>query len=193
MSVWAIIPIKAAEQCKTRLRAALSDEARRSLADEMLAHVVAIARAAHGIDRVLLLAPKERQSDLPCIEDPGGGLNAALTYALTQAACDRVIFAHADLPQCSSADLEALAKLEPNEVGVAPDRAGHGTNALSLPLPAARDFQFRFGRESFVRHAAETGRLGLRFRIIRRPGLMADIDTPEDLAAAAMRRKPRLG
>jgi 2-phospho-L-lactate guanylyltransferase len=190
MGIWTIIPIKAAEQCKTRLRPALSDAARIALTDNMLAHVIASAKAANGIERVLLLAPAQRECGLPKIEDPGGGLNAALTCALAQAVCNRVIFVHADLPLCAASDLEALASLAPNEVGVAPDRAGHGTNALSLPLPAARDFHFRFGRESFVRHAAETGRLGLRFRVIRRPGLEADIDTPEDLAA--LKRKSRL-
>jgi len=82
-------------------------------------------------------------------------------------------------------DVEALASLATREIGIAPDRAEAGTNALSLPLPQAADFSFRYGEASCALHFAEAQRLRLPVRLIRTSGLGLDIDAPGDLAALA--------
>jgi 2-phospho-L-lactate/phosphoenolpyruvate guanylyltransferase len=190
MTCWAIIPVKGPDEGKRRLAGVLDDEARRRLVAAMLGKVVAAVQHARGIDRMIVVGPS-RHDLSPAITlhpDPGGGLNAALTDALAAAAgegASRAVIVAADLPQLTRLDVELLAAAAPGKIAIAPDRHETGTNALSLPLPAARDFAFAFGPDSFARHNAAAGRLGLEVEIIAGPGLMRDIDTPDDLADAA--------
>ncbi|CAN7345509.1 2-phospho-L-lactate guanylyltransferase [Phenylobacterium sp. LjRoot225] len=190
MSRWVLTPVKAPEACKTRLSPVLSEAARRELVARMLRHVVETAAAAPDVDEVVLLGPSSHglAGAMRRLADPGGGLNAALASALPAAAAagvDRLVILAGDLPRVSVADVEALARLAPGRLGVAPDRRGTGTNALSLPLPAAQDFHFQYGTDSFARHSAEAARLGLALEVIRSETLGLDVDEPEDLAEAA--------
>ena len=83
-----------------------------------------------------------------------------------------------------------MAMAPSDAVAIAPDRHGTGTNALSLPIPAAQDFRFAFGDDSFARPRAEAGRLGLEVETVFSRGLEQDIDEPSDLADAANLLKP---
>lgn len=187
MTCWVVIPIKAPEACKTRLRPSLGEAARRELVAAMLRHVVEIAGAAPSVDAVRLIGPSRHglAETVPLLPDPGEGLNAALASAL-QAAADagvtRLVALAGDLPRLTLEDLRALTTLEPGVLGVAPDRRGHGTNALSLPLPLARDFRFQYGPDSFAAHSAEAAQLGARLQVVRSPSLGLDVDEPADLA-----------
>ncbi len=188
MTCWAVIPIKAADACKTRLADMLSPDGRQALVRRMVAHVVATAEAAAGVDAVMLLGPSRHdlRASLPLLADAGGGLNRALggaVEAASQAGVDRLVILPGDLPLLTGGDVERLAALEEGQVAVAPDRAGSGTNALSLPLPAAREFRFGFGDGSFAHHCAEAGRLGLALSLVRSETLGFDVDEPADLAA----------
>lgn len=191
MTRWIVTPIKAPEDCKTRLAPALDAAARRDLVSAMLRHVVGVASGAVGPgDRVLLLGPSRHGlgAEIGRLADPGGGLNAALAAAAAQAeaaAAERLIIVAADLPRLTHADLLALLGPAAGAAAIAPDRAGAGTNALSLPLPAARGFRFQYGPGSFAAHRAEARRLGLRLAVVRSPTLGLDIDEPEDLDALA--------
>jgi 2-phospho-L-lactate guanylyltransferase len=186
MTCWIVTPIKAPEACKTRLGAVLGPEARRALVERMLRHVVGVAGTAEGVDRLVLLGPSRHglPTSLELLPDDGDGLNAALARAMTTAAAsgvDRLVILPADLPQLATADVEALVTLPSDHAGIAPDRAGRGTNALSLPIARAMDFNFRFGVESFSKHRAEAARMQLPLEIVRRKGLGFDVDEPEDL------------
>lgn len=190
MTCWVLTPVKAPEACKTRLSPVLDAAARRALVARMLRHVVDAAAAAPGVGEVLLLGPSGHDLPRPLrrLADPGGGLNAALASALPTAAAagvDRLVILAGDLPLVSAADVAALAGLAPGRLGLAPDRRETGTNALSLPLPAAQQFRFQYGPDSFARHSAEAARLGLALEVIRSETLGLDIDEPEDLAEAA--------
>ena len=184
MTTWIVTPIKAPEACKTRLSGAMSDAARRDLVRDMLRHVVEVARAIPGAE-LRILGPSRHglAADIPLLADPGGGLNAALASAAQAAGVDRLVVVAADLPRLSRSDLQALVSVQGDGLAVAPDRAGAGTNALSLPLPKARAFRFQYGPDSFARHCAEAARLGLPLQVIRSETLGLDIDQPGDLAA----------
>jgi len=187
MTTWAVIPVKAPAACKTRLAPALDAAERQALAASMLAQVAAAAGSAASVDEVLILGPSRHglAGSIRLLADRGGGLNAALSAALAEALAaevGRLIVLAGDLPHLRSADVQALAELAPEELGLAPDRRGVGTNALSLPLPAAADFRFQYGVASFAPHLAEAARLGFAPRTIRSGGLALDIDAPEDLA-----------
>jgi 2-phospho-L-lactate guanylyltransferase len=194
VNCWAVIPVKASDS-KSRLASVLDAPARIALADAMLERVVEAASAAHNVARVCLLgaAAGDRFANLLRLNEPGGGLNPAAQSALAEIGghgADRVIFIHADLPLVSSQDIALLAAAPQGEIAIAPDRHGTGTNAISLPLPEAKGFSFAFGPDSFARHNAEAGRLGLRVEEIRSQGLARDIDEPDDLPDAADLLKP---
>ncbi len=187
MTCWAITPIKAPQNCKTRLQPALSETARLRLVANMLRHVVETTSAALHVDKVYVLGPSRHAlpHSTPRLADRGAGLNDELTQALhvaAKAGVDRVIIIAADLPKLTSHDVDALAMLGADVCAIAPDRKRSGTNALSLPLPAAADFKFQFGANSFALHSAEIERLALNIAAICSPTLALDIDEPNDLA-----------
>ncbi|AEG49865.1 2-phospho-L-lactate guanylyltransferase CofC [Sphingobium chlorophenolicum L-1] len=185
MNCWIVIPVKAPAACKTRLSPVLDEAGRRDLVAEMLHRTVTAATKAVGMERLRLLGPSRHglPENMGLLDDPGGGLNPAAASArdaALAAGVERLLFLSADLPLVEAADVAAL--LDVPGIAVAPDLPGQGTNALSLPLPQAADFQFHYGQGSFAAHRAEADRLGLPFSAIVRRGLGFDIDQPRDLA-----------
>jgi len=188
LSCWVIIPVKPPGEGKLRLSGVLDADARDRLVAAMLGRVVAAVSAARHVDRICILGPSrhDQSAAISLMGDTGGGLNPALTQALSEAAAagaSRVVFIAADLPGITPHEVEALAGAP--AVAIAPDRHGIGTNALALPLPQARDFRFAYGTASFAAHNAEACRLALEIEVIDSPGLARDVDTPEDLRYAA--------
>jgi 2-phospho-L-lactate guanylyltransferase len=189
VNCWAIIPVKA-DKGKMRLAGVLDEGARQRLVRVMLDAVVAAASEARTIGRTCIVGPSRHglAEAIPLLGDPGAGLNPALSAALATAlegGAERAVIVAADLPQVTSRDLELLSAAPDHAVAIAPDRHGTGTNALSLPLPAAAEFTFAFGPDSFALHDTEARRLGLAVEIIESNGLMRDIDEPADLPDAA--------
>lgn len=192
MTAWALIPVKARGEGKSRLAGALPAQERAALTDAMLRHVVDAADHAKSLDRVLLVGPVGHNLDphIPLLEDPGGGLNAALEIALAQIASahdrpDRLVIVAADLPCLTSFELDLLAEVPAGSLAIAPDRYGSGTNAISLPLPEGTGFHFHYGPASAVAHRKEAERLALNVETILCAGLAKDIDEPSDLVDAA--------
>jgi 2-phospho-L-lactate guanylyltransferase len=189
MTCWVIIPVKGPDEGKQRLAAALDGARRSALVRAMLERVIAAAERARMVDHVCLLGPSRHglAESLTLLPDPGTGLNAALASAFETAKredASRVLILFADLPQLTALDVELLTAAPDNAIAIAPDRHGTGTNALSLPLPAASDFTFAFGPDSFALHNGEASRLGLAIEEVRSPGLAHDIDEPSDLSDA---------
>ena len=196
MTCWLIIPVKPPHQAKSRLSEVLGESERTALAGAMLRHVLAAVQGAPGVDQVALLGPSRlgTPDTVPLLADPGGGLNPAITSAfahVTTEGADRMIVLFADLPLLSRNDVARLAEATAGAMIIAPDRHGTGTNALSLPIPAAKGFTFAFGPDSFAAHKAEAARLGLRIELAQSPGLARDVDMPEDLADAGQLIDPR--
>ena len=182
-----IIPVRAARAGKTRLAAVLPPEGRAALVRRMFAHVLAVAgAAAPGAVRVIsndpaMLALAAAAGAEP-LRERAHGLNPALEQAregLDPAA--PVLALSADLPLLTRDDLAAMiALLDTADVIAAPDRAGHGTNALLLARPGLIDYAFGIG--SLAAHRAAAQARGLRFATCERPGLASDIDWPADLS-----------
>ncbi len=195
MGCWAIVPIKAAAACKTRLAHVLGPDRREGLARRMLVQVVEAALAAPAIERVLVVSPE--QHALPPgvvqLQDIGCGLNEALElargYARAAGATQLAVLA-ADLPWLTAADIGTLVgAAAAGEMALACDRHGPGTNAVCLD--ALLPFVFAFGAGSAARHAAEAARRGLRVRRVAAAGLQFDIDTGADLEWLQRRAAPR--
>lgn len=188
---WIVIPVKAPADCKTRLSAVLDDAERQRLVADMLANVVAACSGIAGAE-VMLLGPHRHglSEAIRLLPDIGGGLNAALAAAVRvarMAGVGRLSFVSGDLPLATGEAIERLVSSDSDAIRIAPDRAGIGTNALSLPLPAATAFRFHYGTGSFAAHVREAARLGLPIESIRAPGLAYDVDLPEDLPVTASR------
>jgi 2-phospho-L-lactate/phosphoenolpyruvate guanylyltransferase len=195
MMCWAIIPLKEPQACKTRLRGALSGAERRWLVARMARHVVDTARSCGAVDHVAILGPERHgmDSSIQLIEDRGPDLNAALSSAfeyLRAAGVDKVVVLPGDLPLLQTADVQALAQAADVGVGIAPDVANTGTNALSFTV--LRPIRPAFGPNSFSRHCADAARAGLLLRIVRSPSLALDVDDVVSLKRSGLPERWRI-
>ncbi len=186
-----VIPVKVLTQAKSRL-ATLGGERRAELALAMAADTVLAVLAADQVARVIVVTDDKVAGDalaslgavvLP--DEPADGLNAALRHGAAIAA--------QNWPRVGVAALSAdLPALRPAEIGRAlhaaaawpnafvADAPGDGTTLYTTAPGAA--FSPKYGIASRARHAA-TGAKELELDSI--PGLRRDVDTPEDLCAAA--------
>lgn len=181
-----LIPVKSFALAKLRLAGVLDEAARAALARGMAERVAAAAAPL----------PVWCVCDDPTVAEwattvgatvewtPGLGLNGAVHAAVERrrsAGTHRVVVAHGDLPFAT--ELAAFSVAAPDELLIAPDRRGTGSNVVSVPTTVA--FRFSYGPDSFERHCAEAARLGLRVRVVRGEGLGWDIDEPGDLDTPA--------
>jgi 2-phospho-L-lactate guanylyltransferase len=185
----AYVPLKGGAATKSRLATVLTLRERLELADRMARHVVRVLKASGAVTDVVVICPERNEgfADVRRIADPGGGLNAALAHAMDGAHGALVV--HADLPLLTRGDIAALAAaLDEADVAFAPDRHGHGVNALALR--AGVSLPLCFGPASAARFRTGAALLGLRLREVRRRGLALDVDTPDDLAEAGLLHRP---
>jgi 2-phospho-L-lactate guanylyltransferase len=198
-NIWAIIPAKPFALGKSRLTALLSAERRAALNRHLFGRTLDAVLGRFRHDRVIvvtadtLLLALMRGLGVHALSETGSGLNAALALACRFASGNgaRAIAVLAgDLPTVTAADVAALLAALPDPPGctIAPDDQEEGTNALALTPPAA-DF-FRFGPESFQAHLTAARSRGMALRIVRRPGLAQDLDTPESYRQFAKQLTP---
>ncbi|HLM18522.1 MAG TPA: 2-phospho-L-lactate guanylyltransferase [Acidimicrobiia bacterium] len=180
----AVIPIRAFALGKARLAAALDGTERAALGRQWAEQVV---HAAGDLPIVVVSSDPDVRVwanglALDVLDDPGSLDDAARVGRdhLRDRGCSRVVVAHADLPRAR--DLARLARDGSQPVvAIVPCHRDDGTPVLSVP--AAADFRFAYGADSFRRHAAEARRLGLGVRVVRDRDLAFDVDVPDDLVA----------
>lgn len=175
-----VIPVKAFHAAKLRLAPALSPDERAVLAQQMAARVV--ASAGDLPVAVVCDDPMVRAWALSLGATvrwtPGLGLDGAVQAGVAAAAADgadRIVVAHADLPLAVGFDHVVGI----DGVVIVPDRHGDGTNVITVP--ANSGFRFAYGPDSFTRHRAEAGRLGLTVEVRTDEALGWDVDVPSDL------------
>jgi 2-phospho-L-lactate guanylyltransferase len=177
--IWtALVPLKPPVDRKTRLSGRLSSANRADLADAMFEHVAQTLRRSDLVGRIILMSgasPPGWTGDWR--HDAGRGLNAELMAARAALGSAPLLVIHADLPLVDSADITALLAAAVGGCALAPDRHGTGTNALAIR--DGRAFEYRFGPNSRALHVAQG-----EGRVVERPGLALDVDTPDDLDAA---------
>ena len=203
-ATWAVVPFKGRDG-KRRLSALLEPDERAELARAMLDDVLAALATSPLVDHVSVVSPEGDQARTAgpsgvswLVESaPDGatgetdGLNRALLAAqaaATTAGAARLLILPADLPLLTTDDVAALLAAAPAQTGgrnsgrivLAPDGSSAGTNALLLEPPRA--LAPSSGVDSFQVHVAWAAELGLPYAIVRRPALLLDVDTPEDVA-----------
>lgn len=175
-----MVSLKAKRARKGRLAPRLDPEGRIGFSELMAAHVLACLAACSEIDRVLLLSPEPPAwPEITWRRDERRGLNGELKALRDRERDTDLLVIHADLPLLSLQDVDALlaAAVSPG-LAIASDRHQTGTNALAMR--AGRTIDFAFGPDSLARHLAQAPQAAM----VRRPGLMLDVDTPEDLDIA---------
>jgi 2-phospho-L-lactate guanylyltransferase len=181
---WALIPAKPFQDAKTRLMPVLDQDCRAALAEAMLARTIAVARAADP-DMAIVIVSYPGMADTVAADlgadllflSMRSGLNEQLADAASSLSrAGPLLILHADLPFLETADVVAMLETE-QQVVVAPDRAGSGTNALMLR--GGRRI-FRFGDDSFVQHCTAALSRASTVGSMRRFGLGFDLDGPKD-------------
>lgn len=188
--IFAILPVKAPHRAKQRLASLLSPQERAALARAMYEEVITALAKARGIDHLLVVT-----SD-PFTADHASNLGAIILEESRQfshsqsadAAARRAMALGAttalslpiDIPLVTPGEIENLIASPLAGVRIVPDQAGTGTNALVRTPPNAIDSCF--GPDSFEAHLRQARELHLPVQIVRPPGVVFDIDTPEDVA-----------
>lgn len=193
MRTIAVLPVKRFELAKTRLAEQLAPQARRELAEAMVADVLDVLAAAAELTAVVVVtnepsvAALAQASGASVLADPHeSGQSAATLVGIDHALAagyERALLVPGDCPALDGATLaELLAPEDPAPaVTIVADRHGTGTNALLLTPPDA--IEPSFGPGSFERHAERASAAGTTWRVAPLPGLLLDADTPDDLAA----------
>jgi 2-phospho-L-lactate guanylyltransferase len=191
--LWAVLPLKDLPGAKQRLAEVLSAKERLGLSFAMLQDVLNALAASAGLAGILLVTrdPEARRLAVRygarvLVEDESRGHTAASSLAARTLAQERVagmVQVPADIPLATPYEIAALLSVhgEAPAVTLAPSRDQRGTNALVCSPPDV--LPLCFGKDSFLPHMHRARTLGIAPRIVERPGLALDIDTPDDLAA----------
>ncbi|MBP8234444.1 MAG: 2-phospho-L-lactate guanylyltransferase [Rhizorhabdus sp.] len=182
-----ILAARSPQEGKSRLSLDLSLSERYALNMSMFHHVLKTVCELFEPDEVVLVTRSSEFAEIAStlgiqtIEDRGDDLNAAFAQGrkhAMQMGAERLVTLSCDLPYLEAADLAALMATR-NEVAIAPDRHGTGTNALVLCPPLAIDFSY--GPDSYRTHLISALSEGRTVSVVDRPGLAKDIDLPAEL------------
>lgn len=186
-----IIPAKPLDQALRRLSGVLDAAERRALQAAMLSDVLTAAAAFTG--RIVVVTSDDIAADLARQHGavvapdtvPPMGINAAVGRGLNALDTQAALVVMGDLPFATADDLRqiAIAGAGTRGITVAISHDGTGTNALLLAPPTI--IQPAFGVDSLAHHLAAAEAAGCEATVVTAPGLMLDVDTPEDLALLA--------
>ncbi len=188
--IFALLPVKSLHNAKQRLDGFLSAEQRERLARILYRQTLGALCQAEGIDRVIVVtndsgvAEHARSSGTLVFEE-----NEQVSHSVSaDAACLRaiklgattVLLVPIDVPLVTPADFSRLAAAARPGVVLVPSADGTGTNAMARTPPDV--IESRFGPGSCRAHLDQARVKNVPADILRLPGLMFDIDTPEDVA-----------
>jgi 2-phospho-L-lactate guanylyltransferase len=187
--VTALIPVKSLALGKSRLSSTLDLNRRMQLTYESLRRVVHVLQNTHGIADIVVISVDEEVAEwaalwrVTFLREERRGLNEALQQArLHFAQAPAILILHSDLVAVSVNDVESMiaaSALNTSSVVIAPDRHGHGTNALLLKPPHVIDFAF--GPDSAQRHIAQAEATGIQPTLFHSESISLDLDSPDDL------------
>ena len=187
MSLFVVVPVKDLGSAKSRLSTTLDPVERVDLTLHMLDHVLTTLRKA-CVENVCVVSPNSavldvaRERGASPLSQESRGLNPALEEARIWAirhGASTLLVLPADLPLLTVPDIFALLEEGKPGVGISPDKARTGTNALLLQPPDV--LPFAFGPGSFEAHLRLARERGLDVSVHDLPNLAFDLDTAEDL------------
>lgn len=185
-----LLPVKQFSQSKQRLAGWLTPAEREDLARTMFEDVWETLRSWNGFGSLLVITAEpyvqsrcEREG-VQCREEEEQVSHSDSVARATQWAMDqgvqRLLSLPIDTPAMNGEELTELAgHAASSDVVIVPSGDGTGTNALLRTPPDA--IAPLFGPGSCQRHAEAAETAGRSHSIVRIPGLMADVDTPEEV------------
>lgn len=190
MTCGAVIPVKPLGRALRRLSGVLDAPSRRSLQEAMLADLLQACAMCAELDRTVVVTsdPDARTiahahgAAVVADHAPARGINAAVSLGLAEIAGPALVLM-ADLALARPEDLAFVVAnaLPPPGATLVSSRDGTGTNVMLLDPPGV--LEPHLGPGSLRLHLDQAGLLGTRVRVLERPALGLDVDTPEDLAA----------
>ena len=193
--LWTIVPMRGIARGKTRLAPSLDEAARARLNRWLFSRTLDVIRDWSGdLGRCVVVSRCPEVFEIAsvknvaviCESDAHSDQNRAASigaeYALQHGA-SRIALLPCDLPDISVTALNALCAdaQRKRHMTIAPDEAGTGTNAVIVDAHAHAGLCF--GVASFPRYLAWAEREGWTVTVCREPGLVFDLDTPEDWKA----------
>jgi 2-phospho-L-lactate guanylyltransferase len=186
----ALLPVKAPNNAKQRLAGFLTAPQREALARAMFEEVLATLCSVRGLERVVVatsdegIARRAREAGADVFEEHDQVSHSHSADRASQRAmalgATSVILLPIDVPLVTRAEIESLIAGPRGGVIVVPSGDGTGTNALVRSPPNA--IKACFGTGSFRAHCAEAESAGIPLAVMRPPGLLFDIDTPQDVS-----------
>ena len=183
-----VVPAKPLDAALRRLAGVLGGPERRALQAAMLSDVLTAAAAFS--DRVVVVTADWLVADLARglgaviapDHDPPAGINAAVSRGIAAAGGQHVLVVMGDLPCATEADLRQVAASAPAGRGVTIAVSGDGTGTNAMMVAPPELIAPSFGAGSLARHLAAAEAADADCTVVTAPGLMLDIDTPDDLA-----------
>jgi 2-phospho-L-lactate guanylyltransferase len=193
--MWVLVPIKRFAQAKSRLAGSIEPAQRAALAAALAGLALRAALAARGVQRVFALTAdpaaehlaRTLGADVLPENSAARNFNDMLSGAFDELArrgARQICYLASDLPDVSSADVEALIAAHVGGLSIGRAERDGGTNALLFDAP--RRFAPAFGSDSAALHAVNAQAAGLTAQLLHIAGISYDLDTP-DLPAARLR------
>jgi 2-phospho-L-lactate/phosphoenolpyruvate guanylyltransferase len=192
--ICALLPVKAPSNAKQRLSGYLSPSQREALARLMFEEVFSTLCTVRGLDRIIVATSDQAVGDRATRsgaivfeehEQRGHSHSAdAVSRHAMNCGAATILLLPIDVPLVTEAEIGELiedARFEGAQAGVivVPSLDGTGTNALVRTPPDA--IPSCFGPGSFRAHLDRARERGVPATVRRPPGLLFDIDTPEDV------------
>jgi len=175
-----VVPVKPAAEGKTRLAGLLPPAGRAALARAMALDTIAAATATPGVRRVVVVTNDDEIRSVATfvVDDPGGGLNAAIRAGVATASLPVAVLL-GDLPALRPDDLHAaLVLAQGHPRAFVADADGTGTTLLTGLVGVTP----RFGVGSARLHEAAGH---VRLDVPVGSTLRRDVDVPDDVAVVA--------
>lgn len=187
----AVVPFKGTAQAKQRLAPMLAPAQRQELALAMLQDVLRTLAAVSELADILVVTTDAaavaltakfgaRISSDHALEGHTGAVSGAARLLAAQGLS--LLTVPGDIPLVEPDDIRTLlaAHRDAPAFTIVPARDELGSNAI-LCSPA-NAVPLRFGDNSFFPHLATADACGIAARVVHRPSIALDIDTPDDLA-----------
>lgn len=188
-----LLPVKSLSSALQRLQAVLSVPERTRLAGTMYREMLEKMMAVGRFDRVVVVSNDQsvldhaRRAGARVLEesDQNGHSHSADWAAArcVEMGARTLVFLPIDVPLATSGELDSLAgagqQLGDPGLIIVPSQDGSGTNALVRTPPGV--ITSHFGVESFEAHIAQAKEKAVPIEVRRPPGIVFDLDTPEDL------------
>ena len=196
-----LLPVKSPSGALQRLQAVLSPPQRARLARTMYREMLEKMMAVERFDRVVVVSNDKsvldhaRRAGARVLEESGQNDHShsadwAAARCLEMGA-RTLVFVPIDVPLATSRELDSLAaagrQLGDPGLIIVPSQDGSGTNALVRTPPGVVTSCFGVG--SFEAHIAQAKEKAVPVEVKRPPGIVFDVDTPEDLLTLRLRAR----